>query len=141
MATKTRVISTIESMTAAFHRGDLDGILRTYEPAAVVVGEPGARVQGEAALREMFSGFIAARAHFTFAGQEVVAAEDIALHLTPWTMSGVAPDGSPITGSGLSVAVLRRQADGRWLMVIDNPYGDSLLQRTERGVAQGEGDR
>jgi ketosteroid isomerase-like protein len=33
----------------------------------------------------------------------------------------------------LSIAVLRRQADGRWLMVIDDPYGDALLnQATSR---------
>jgi ketosteroid isomerase-like protein len=141
MDTKNHVISTIETMTAAFHRGDVDGILRTYEPAAVVVGEPGAPLHGEGPLREMFGGFIAAQAHFTFAGHEVIATDDIALHLAPWTMSGVAPDGSPITGSGLSVAVLRRQADGRWLMVIDNPFGDDLLQHAGGAGARAESSR
>lgn len=129
MDTKTRVLSAIEAMTSAFHEGDIEGIMRTYEPAAVVVGEPGAPVQGDGPLRAMFAGFIAAKAHFTFDGHEVVAADDIALHLTPWKMTGVAPDGGSISGAGLSIAVLRRQADGNWLMVIDNPFGDAILQR------------
>lgn len=129
MDTKTRVLSAIEAMTSAFHEGDIEGIMRTYEPAAVVVGEPGAPVQGDGPLRAMFAGFIAAKAYFTFDGHEVVAAGDIALHLTPWKMTGVAPDGGPISGAGLSIAVLRRQADGNWLMVIDNPFGDAILQR------------
>src|SRR5690349_9394682 len=116
-------------MTNAFHKGDIDGIMRTYEPGAVVVGEPGMRVSGTPELRAMFANFIAAKAHFTFLGHEVIQAEDIALHLTPWRMAGVAPDGSAVAASGLSVAVLRRQADGQWLMVIDDPYGDTLLNQ------------
>lgn len=129
MDTKAEVLSTIEAMTSAFHQGDVEGIMRSYEPAAVVVGQPGAPVQGDGPLRAMFAGFISAKAHFTFDGHEVIAAGDIALHVTPWRMTGVAPDGSAIAGAGLSVAVLRRQADGRWLMVIDNPFGDAPLQR------------
>ena len=77
----------------------------------------------------MFAGFIAAKARFTFQGHEVLQAEDVALHLTPWRMTGVAPDGTALTASGLSVAVLRRQSDGGWLMVIDNPFGDALVNQ------------
>lgn len=129
MDDKTRVLATIDAMTHAFHRGDIEGIMRTYEPNAVVVGEPGAPMQGDGALRAMFAGFVAAKADFRFDGHEVIIAGDLALHLMPWKMTGVAPDGNPITGAGLSVAVLRRQADGNWLMVIDDPYGDASLAR------------
>jgi uncharacterized protein (TIGR02246 family) len=130
---KVEILSTIDAMTNAFHEGDIDGIMQTYEPGAVVVGEPGTPISGTSALRAMFAGFIAAKAHFTFLGHEVIQAEDVALHLTPWRMAGVAPDGKAVAASGLSVAVLRRQADGRWLMAIDNPYGDALLnQATSR---------
>jgi uncharacterized protein (TIGR02246 family) len=126
---QARILSTIAAMTEAFHKGDIDGIMQTYEPGAVVVGEPGRPVSGTPALRAMFAEFIAAKAHFTFLGHEVIAADDIALHLTPWRMAGVAPDGKGIEAHGLSVAVLRRQADGRWLMIIDHPYGDALLNQ------------
>jgi uncharacterized protein (TIGR02246 family) len=126
---KAKILSTIDNMTNAFHKGDIDGIMRTYEPGAVVVGEPGMPVSGTPALRAMFAGFIAAKAHFTFQGHEVIQADDVALHLTPWHMAGVAPDGTAVAASGLSIAVLRRQADGHWLMVIDDPYGDVLLNQ------------
>jgi len=128
-----KVLSTIDDMTNAFHRGDIDGIMRTYEPGAVVVGQPGESVSGTPAVRAMFAGFIAAKARFTFRGHEVFQADDVALHLTPWQMAGVAPDGTSIEASGLSVAVLRRQPDGRWLMVIDDPYGDALLNQVRLG--------
>lgn len=141
MDTETRVQSTIEAMTSAFHRGDVEGIMRTYETTAVVVGRPGAPVRGETPLRAMFAGFIAAKAHFTFHGHEIIVADDITLHLSPWEMVGVAPDGSRIHDRGLSVAVLRRQADGRWLMVIDNPYGDALFSTPGEHAVQDEAMR
>lgn len=129
MDTEARIISAIEAMTHSFHEGNLDGILTAYEPSAVVVGEPGVPLTGEARLRTMFAGFVAAKARFTYSAHEVFSTGDVALHLAPWTMSGVSPDGEVIGAAGLSVAVLRRQSSGEWLIVIDDPYGGSLLER------------
>jgi ketosteroid isomerase-like protein len=127
MDQKEQILLTINEMVDAFHRGDITEILQTYEPGAVVMGEPGAPVSGRSALEAMFAGFIAAEARFTFFGHEVIQAGDLAIHFTPWRMTGTGPDGKAITGAGLSVAVLRRQPDGKWLMVIDDPYGDSVM--------------
>jgi ketosteroid isomerase-like protein len=129
MNQKEQIVSTIETMTSAFHAGNIDGILNTYEPGAVVVGDPGVPVSGAPALEAMFARFIAAKARFTFMGHEVIEAGDLAVHLSPWRMTGFAPDGSAISAGGLSIAVLRRQPDDRWLMVIDHPYGDALLHQ------------
>lgn len=129
-------LSTVLAMTTAFQKGDIAGVLRTYEPGAVVVGEPGKPLQGEAALREMFASFVAIQPKFTYFGHDVVQAGDVALHIAPWQMSGVDPAGKPVQAHGLSVAVLRRQPDGRWLMVIDQPYGDALLTPAQASSAE-----
>jgi uncharacterized protein (TIGR02246 family) len=127
MQTHQDVQHTIDTMTAAFANGDIDGIMRTYEPGAVVVGEPGKPISGDAALRAMFAGFIALDPKFTFYDHEVIRAGDIALHLNTWKLTGRAPDGTAVEQGGLSVVVLRRQSDGTWRMVIDDPFGDRLL--------------
>jgi uncharacterized protein (TIGR02246 family) len=125
------IVSTVLTMTEAFNRGDMSGILSAYEPDAVVVGKPGQPLTGAVALRAMFAEFIALKPSFMYAGHEVVSAGDVALHISPWRMTGVGPDGTPIEQTGLSLAVLRRQTDGRWLMVIDQPYGDALLRKAD----------
>ena len=43
-------------------------------------------------------------------------------------MKGTAPDGSAISDSGLSVSVLKRQADKSWRIVLDDPYGALVTQ-------------
>lgn len=126
-----RIQATIDAMTNAFASGDIDRIMTTYEPGAVVVGEPGAPVTGSSALRAMFASFVAVNPKFVFLDHEIIEAGDLALHFNTWRMTGTAPDGTPVEQGGLSVVVLRRQPDGRWLMVIDDPYGDWLLRRAQ----------
>ncbi len=114
-------------MTNAFQRGDIDTVLNSYGPGAVVMFEPGAPVSDPAMLAETFAAWSAMGPEFNYAGHDVIVSGDTALHIAPWTMTGTGPDGSAIEQSGLSVAVLRRQADGGWKMVIDNPHGQVLM--------------
>lgn len=120
---QTAILSTIETMTKAFAAGDMDGILSTYEAGAVVIGQPGMPVSGDDSLRAMFAQFIAQGVGFTYGAHDVVISGDIALHLMKWTAP--TPDGDM---SSLSVAVLRKQVDGSWKMVIDQPFGDAVMR-------------
>jgi ketosteroid isomerase-like protein len=127
---KQRVLQTIENMVAAFHRKDLAGILATYEPEAIIVFEPERPVSDGAAIRQAFEELFAINPNYRFHGHEVFVNGDIAAHFTPWTMNGTLPDGTAVNQSGLSVAILRKQPDGRWLMIFDNPHGQFLTQKT-----------
>ncbi len=113
-------------MTAAFARGDVDTIMSTYEPVAAVVAAPDSPVFGDKALRDMFAQFIAAGVAFQYGEHEIVVAGDIGLHLMQWTAPG--PNG---VQTALSVAVLRRQPDNSWKMVIDHPFGDGLMKQAQ----------
>lgn len=124
-----QIQSTIDANNAAVAAGDMDAILATYEPAAVLVAQPGISVMGTPALREAFNQFMALQPKITITGQDVIQSTDIALHSYTWKMSGKTPDGKAVEQSGFSAVVLRQQPDGRWLMVIDNPFGDQLLRK------------
>lgn len=122
-----QVIQAVEAMTAAVQRADLPAVLAAYGAGAQVAFEPGLPVAGEPALAEGFAAFFAVQPVFSYAGHEVMAVGDLALHIAPWTMRGTAPDGTALSQRGLSVAVLRRDDTGVWRIVLDNPYGDRLL--------------
>lgn len=127
-AEQTNVLNLIESMTTAFEAKDFDTVMTTYEPNVTIMFEPGKATTENAAIVAAFKEFAAADPRFTYSGHEVIVQGDIALHIAPWNMMGVLPDGQNIEQSGMSVAVARRQADGSWKMVIDNPHGSRLLQ-------------
>jgi ketosteroid isomerase-like protein len=56
-----------------------------------------------------------------------VTAGDLALSIVKWTLKGTGQDGQPMQMKGTSTDVVRKQADGRSLFVIDNPWGIGIL--------------
>ncbi|WP_417688345.1 YybH family protein [Roseibium sp.] len=125
--TQKQILKTIETMTSDFQNADYDNVLKAYEASASVAFEPGNPVSDPDALRKGFEMFGAVQPKFTYAGHEVIVEGDLAVHIAPWSMTGTAPDGTALAQNGLSVAVLRKQPDGSWKMVIDNPHGQRLM--------------
>ena len=123
------VMKVILDMTEAFHKKDLKGVLASYEPNAVIVFEPEKAVSGVDAISQGFQGFFAVNPKFEYSGHEVFINGNLAMHFAPWTMTGKTPDEQEITQSGLSVVVLRKQGNGKWLMVFDNPFGQHLMNQ------------
>jgi ketosteroid isomerase-like protein len=126
------VMTVIQKMTSSFEAGDIDAVMQTYEPNQSIAFEPGQTVSDEAVARQIFTQFNAMSPTFSYSGHEVIVEGDIAVHIAPWKMNGTGPDGKVVEGAGLSIAVLRRQADGNWKMVIDNPHGSRLLADAAR---------
>lgn len=116
-------VDTITYLLAVRAQGNITAALSCYETNATVVIEPGKFGSGEEAIRGFTEATISLP--ITFSDREIVEAGDIALHLSQWTIRSA--EGSDI--SGRTTDVLRRQPDGRWLIVVDNPWGASLLDR------------
>lgn len=102
---------------------DLDGLVGLYEPDAVLMPQPGMTVTGHPAIREALSGLLALQPEFQLQFQNALQAGDLALLYSRWTLNGTGPDGGTVTLSGQTSDVVRRQQDGSWLYVIDNPFG------------------
>lgn len=123
-----RIIETVERMTHALFVRDMDGIMACYESSATIVFEPGAPVSDPSQVREKFHDLFTITPNFEYInGHEVYVTGEIAVHIAPWHMTGKTADGTAITDTGLSIAVLRRQPDGVWLMIFDDPYGSHLM--------------
>jgi ketosteroid isomerase-like protein len=80
-------------------------------------------VSGAKAIREALGGFLAMKPRIKLDGKKLAEAGDIALTTSKWVLEGTGPDGKPMKMEGQSAEVARRQPDGTWLFVIDNPYG------------------
>ena len=110
----------------ALTSGDLDAVLSFYEPDATFVMPKGfgeGSVTGHDAIREAFNGFLAMSPKLTVTAEKSHLSGDTALVIGHWTVKGRDADGNDIEGGARFADVVRRQADGSWLFVIDNPNG------------------
>ena len=108
--------------------GDLDAALALYEPDAVFVVSPGQVVTGHAAIREVLQGMMSANATGKLEAVTAVPSADgtIAFTRAKGSSTGPGPDGKPITTPFHSIEVVRKQPDGTWRIVIDDPSGVGL---------------
>src|SRR5262245_21503063 len=97
--------------------------MRLYEPGAAFCPQPGVVVAGAEAIREALTGFRALRPRLTGRIASGVSADVLALVHNDWALRGAGPDGAPVEMAGRSLDVVRRQPDGGWLVVVDNPWG------------------
>ena len=101
--------------------GDVEGLVALYEPEAVLHFPPGNVCTGVDAIRQLYQQMLAGTPSIKLEPRAVLLAGDLALTSTRWTMTGPGPDGQPSTMNGTTAEVARRQPDGTWRWVIDEP--------------------
>lgn len=108
---------------AAFNARDSAGLLALFEPTATFVPQPGQTVTGIAAIGAALQQFLALKGTIKLDPVYLVESGDTALIRGKWQVDGTGPDGRPVELRGNSIEVLRRQTDGSWRFIIDNPFG------------------
>lgn len=90
--------------------GDVDGLVALYEPDAVLAFPPGNLATGHAEIRKVYEQFVAAAPVLAPGRQhEALVGGDLALTV------------STLTTGEMTVEIARRQPDGTWLWVVDQP--------------------
>jgi uncharacterized protein (TIGR02246 family) len=108
---------------AAFAEASLDALMALYEPNATLAPAPGTWVSGQAAIREALSGFLQQKPEFKMKVGKVIQSGDIALLISSWVMKVKDEKGETVELTGQTTDVVRKQGDGSWKTVIDNPWG------------------
>jgi len=103
----------------AFNAGNIEALVALYEPNAVLVvnDQP---VAGQQLIRLAYESFLVRRPRIALKTRSAVMFDSsLAVLHGDWVLER-GETGS--TTRGLSTEVVRRQPDGSWRFVIDNPY-------------------
>jgi uncharacterized protein (TIGR02246 family) len=122
-------LKVVELLDEAFNCGDIEAILDFYEDGAVMVIEPGRLATGKDELRRTFEWMLTnikgvAKQERT----HVITAGDIALFLSKWSYTGASVDGAPFSRESYATVILRKGAEERWRIVVDNSWGLAVLE-------------
>lgn len=106
----------------SFNRADIDASLVAYEKDSLLVVPPdGEVVRGRDNIRKATEPLFALRPHMNIEVAKVLEAGDLALAHARWTLTATDPAGQPVELSGRGTMVSRRQPDGTWRIVLDDP--------------------
>ena len=121
-----RVPKTPEAVDELFgeyvNAGNLDGLISLYEPTGVLVGQDGTPLVGHAAIRHFFETLGDAKMTIKMKVTKVVrGGDDVAVLYNDWAGTLTGPDGERTEMNGKAIEIVRRQTDGSWCFVIDDP--------------------
>jgi len=98
---------------------DVEGLVELYEGDAVVVQAGGQHLRGFEQIRAALPALTEVETRLELI--DLVEVGDLALERCRWTIEVAGADGKAVAATGESIAVLRRQPDGCWRIVIDDP--------------------
>ncbi len=117
----------VDLLDRAFQEKDIETVLSFYEETAVVVSEPGKTIRGGANLRIFFEQAMLSGASARQLKTWTVEADGIALFISRWVLSIASPGQEPEDRTFVATTVFRKQPDGEWKVLIDNPTGSLVL--------------
>ncbi|MBI3768605.1 MAG: DUF4440 domain-containing protein [Deltaproteobacteria bacterium] len=107
--------------------GDIDGVVALYEPTATLVRQDRTAAIGTAAIREEIAAAVAARTQVRMGVFHVLlGGDDLAVLYNDWHAIGTDRDGRHVVLNGHASEVVRRQHDGTWRFVVDDPDARSV---------------
>jgi ketosteroid isomerase-like protein len=121
----TRPEDIYPALSEAYNAGDLEALVSLYDPKAVFVIKPGRVTETPAELHDAMQHLLTTRGHLTINPRNFIRSDDLTLVVGTFKLSGRRGDGTPFERTSRFVDVLRRKPDGRWLVAVDNPYGDN----------------
>lgn len=125
------VVLTPENMNAtfasAYNSGDVDNLLALYEPEAILITSNGSSEQGVSNLRQTLSSLLNLRGTMVSNNIFCIRFENIALLRAHFTLNGLDASGNGIEVAGHTSELVRKQPDGRWLYIVDHPFGANPL--------------
>ncbi|MDJ0926728.1 MAG: nuclear transport factor 2 family protein [Gammaproteobacteria bacterium] len=112
-----------ELFQEAMNEGDLEKAMALYDDNAVFVQEPGKpAISGLDNIREVIRNFQSIKPELKVEVMQFVEAGDVAFFTLKWEIMGTSTEGDEIHMSSYDGNVVKRQPDGSWKTIIDNPF-------------------
>jgi ketosteroid isomerase-like protein len=113
----------LNSQIEEFNRGNISLLMTLYEKDACFAFKAGQVVTDKEGIRQILQDLIDRGGKLRAKVKRVLNVSNLALLITEWSITSTEIDDKPINLSGRGTIVLRRQSNGTWLMVIENPWG------------------
>jgi len=107
--------------------GDLESALDCFDEDAVYITGIGEFVTGKENIRKALEQVCALKPDLQALRSTGFTVGAITAWVDEWTLKAILPDGTKLDMKGTSSDILKKQPNGNWVYLVDNPYGAEYL--------------
>ena len=109
--------------------GDVEGALDCFDDEAIYVTGIGTFVTGKENIRKALEQVCGLKPDLQAQRSTGFTVDNITAWVDEWTMKATLPDGTKLEMRGTSSDILKKQPNGNWAYLVDNPYGAEYLHQ------------
>jgi len=109
--------------------GDVEGALDCFDDEAIYVTGIGTFVTGKENIRKALEQVCGLKPDLQAQRSTGFTIDNITAWVDEWTMKATLPDGTKLEMRGTSSDILKKQPNGNWAYLVDNPYGAEYLNQ------------
>lgn len=107
---------------------DVAGAMTCFDPQGVFINRDGKEIRELIQIEKAIEHLSASGPEIKGANPHVTTIGALSLWLDEWEMTGKAPDGHMMKMNGHTTCLMKRNKEGIWLWLIDNPFGAAVLK-------------
>ena len=117
----------------AVRNGDVKTAMTCFDPEAIYIDKDGNTITGFTNIEKVVANLCKMKPDIkVYEHQMAPVGNDMMYWLDKWTMKATGPDGKPFEMKGASANMMRRNADGHWLWLVDNPFALPFFESEEK---------
>ena len=103
--------------------GNLKNAMSCFDQEAVYMDKDGNAISGLDNIEKVMANLCKMKPDIKiYKHKNIPVGNDLMYRLDKWTLTATDPQGNPIKMQGASANIMRKNADGVWLWLVDNPF-------------------
>ncbi|MES2575030.1 MAG: nuclear transport factor 2 family protein [Bacteroidota bacterium] len=108
--------------------GDLTGALSCFDKDATYIERDGQEIKGLDNIKKSMEHLCTWKPDIKGSKQKVTIVGNLAVWVDAWTLKAVMPDGNPIEMNGATTCMMKKNENGIWLWLVDNPFAAQVFE-------------
>jgi ketosteroid isomerase-like protein len=124
---RTSPEGTVRYFRNCIYLGDLQGALSCFHPEATYIERDGQEIRGLDNIEKALKSICTWKPEIKGIKQRVTIVGNIAIWIDKYSVNAKLPTGEPLKIEGITACVMKRNIDGIWLWLVDNPFASNDL--------------
>lgn len=108
--------------------GDLQGALSCFDKNAAYIDRGGQEITGLENIEKSMEHLCTWKPQITGSKHRVTIVGDHAIWVDKWSLKAMMPDGNQVEMTGATSCMMKKNDDGVWLWLVDNPFAAEVFE-------------